>query len=761
MRGAISVARSFMAVSLFSNETATVRFIRPLLKLIVAVELIVISFSNLGRTAGGIGADRRIPDNRALFRLRIATMSRAFLLEIGTEDLPARYVVPLATALARGIGDGLARRNIEASAVRSYATPRRLAVVIEALAEQQPEQHVERLGPALAAALKDGQPTPAALGFARSCGVPFAELGEKDGKLHFSRRAPGKPTVELIGDIFEETLKQMDELVPQRMRWGSRDDSFVRPVLWLACLFGADVVPLQGFGLDSGRLTYGHRFHAPAAIPLAGPENYVEALRAAHVWADVASRKAEIRRQIERQAAALKGHARITGDLLDEVTALVEWPVAITGHFEERFLELPPEVIVATVETNQRYFTVFSDAALTQLTNAFITVSNIESRDVTQVIAGNERVVRPRLTDALFFWQQDLKQPLASYGSKLASVTFQKDLGSTADKVERVARLAGDIARELRADVLAAERAAWLCKNDLVTKMVYEFPDLQGLIGGYYAAKSGESAAVAAAIREHYLPTQHGTRIPATREGQIVALADKLDTLAGIFAIGQKPTASKDPYALRRAALGVLRICLEAELPLDLTTLLKAALELQPAGKRDAATLAELSEFVQERLRAYQVGSAIDGRAVAIETFEAVRALGITQPLDFQRRLRAVHAFAAHPAAPNLAAANKRVRNILKQAGAVDSVIDPARFEHDAEKALYAQLEAVEAQNAKTDDYTRQLIQLASLREPVDAFFDAVMVNVDDAAVRANRLALLAKLDAACRSVADLSQLPG
>lgn len=688
-------------------------------------------------------------------------MSRALLLEIGTEDLPARYVVPLANALTRGVVDGLSHRNVGFAGAQTFATPRRLAVQLEALADAQPEQQIERLGPALAAALKDGKPTPAALGFAKSCGVEFAELGEKDGKLHFARTAPGKATIELLPEIFEEALKQMDALVPKRMRWGSGDETFVRPVQWLLCLYGTNIVPLHRFGLDSGRVTYGHRFHAPAAISLASPDVYVNALRDAQVWADPASRKAEIRCQIETQATALQGHARITDGLLDEVTSLVEWPVAITGRFEERFLELPPEVIVATVETNQRYFTVFSDAAHTQLTNAFITVSNIESRDVAQIITGNERVVRPRLSDALFFWQQDLKQPLSAFGAQLSNVTFQKDLGTTADKVERIAVLANSIAMMLGDDATASMRAATLCKNDLVTKMVYEFPELQGLMGGYYAAKSGEPAAVAAAIREHYLPTQQGTPIPSTREGQIVALADKLDTLTGIFAIGQKPTASKDPYALRRAALGVLRICLEARLPLDLADLLKAALALQPAGKRDAATLAELVEFAQERLRAYLVGQMHDARAIGSEAFEAVRALGITQPLDFQHRLLAVHGFAAHAAAPNLAAANKRVHNILKQAGEVSGQINPARFEHVAEQQLFAVLETVEAQNAKTRDYTQQLVNLAALREPVDAFFDGVMVNADDPVVRGNRLALLGKLDMACRSVADLSQLPG
>lgn len=688
-------------------------------------------------------------------------MARDLLLELGTEDLPARYVAPLTEALHRGLAGGLTKRGVAHEAVRSYATPRRLAVVLSAVAEQQPDQQVERSGPALGAALKDGQPTPAALGFARSCGVDFAALGQKDGKLHFSKTVAGRSTAELLPEVFEETLKQMDELVPKRMRWGSGEETFVRPVQWLVCLFGADVVPLRRFGLTAGATTYGHRFHAPAAITLKSPADYESSLKTAKVWADVGSRRAETRRQIEAQAAALKGHARITDDLLDEVTALVEWPTAITGHFEERFLALPPEVIVATVETNQRYFTVFRDAAQTQLTNAFITVSNIESRDVAQVIAGNERVVRPRLTDALFFWQQDLKQPLEAYGAKLATVTFQKELGTIADKVGRVRKLAAMIAQTLHADADLAERAAALCKNDLVTRMVYEFPELQGLMGGYYATASGEPAVVATAIREHYLPTQQGTPIPLGMEGRIVALADKLDSLAGIFAIGQKPTASKDPFALRRAALGVLRICLEAELPLDLHVLLRAALDLQPAGTRDDAMLRELEDFVLERLRAHLVGETIDGREIGVETFEAVRAMNIVQPLDLLRRLRAVHAFVAEAAAPNLAAANKRIRNILRQAGGGEGAVDPARFQLDAERALFAKMTELEALNATTADYRAQLVNLSALREPVDAFFDQVMVNVDDAAVRANRLALLARLDRLCHSVADISLLPG
>lgn len=701
-------------------------------------------------------------------------ISAPLLIEIGCEDLPARYGMPLAEALAAGVTGGLSRRGVGLGAARTLATPRRIAVLVDGVAVQQPDQAIELVGPATSAALKDGQPTPAALGFAKKCGVEFSAIGEKNGKLHYAKLEKGKPTASLLADIFEETLKSMDELVPKRMRWGSGEETFVRPVQWLLALLGPDVVPLRRFGLESCRLSYGHRFHAPAAITLAEPSVYVESLRNAKVWAEVATRKAEIERQIKAEAAKLGGTARIDTGLLDEVTALVEWPVVISGRIEERFLELPPEVIVATVETNQRYFTVFDAAG--KLLPAFITIANIESKDPAQIVQGNERVVRPRLSDALFFWQQDLKLPFsdaAPYTEKLASATFQKDLGTVADKAARIQTLSTFVLAEKlveqgvigAAELDGATRAAARAKLDLVTKMVYEFPELQGLMGGYYAAKAGESAAVAKAIAEHYLPTQAGTAIPSNVEGRIVALADKLDTLTGIFAIGQKPTASKDPYALRRAALGILRILIEGALPLDLRDILEAALQAQPAGKRDAATLKELLSFVQDRHRAWRVGSDIDGRPVTVEMFEAVAAIGITQPLDFEARLRAIHAFWALPEAASLAAAHKRVRNILKQASGVEvSGVDPARFAHEAETALYRALQALPGDS----DYAGQFAALATLRSPVDAFFDMrtesgepVMVNDPDAAIRANRLALLQALDERCRSVADISLLPG
>tara|TARA_R110001599_G_scaffold329054_4_gene542879 strand:- start:6698 stop:8785 length:2088 start_codon:yes stop_codon:yes gene_type:complete len=695
-------------------------------------------------------------------------MSRTLLIEVGTEDLPARYVLPLADALRDGITQGLSSRGLAMGEVLRYATPRRLAVLVTAVPEQQPDQQIVRSGPALKAAVKDGQPTPAGLGFAKSCGVDFGALGERDGKLHFEKRAPGAATADLLQAIFTDTLKQMDQLVPKRMRWGSGEATFVRPVTWLAALFGTDVPPLQAFGLTADRITYGHRFHAPLAITLDSPESYAERLFKAKVIADPEARKTHIAAQINAEAQALGGHARVTEDLLDEVAALVEWPVAITGHFEARFLELPPEVIVATVETNQRYFTVFEDAGQTRLTSAFITVINIESRDVTQVVAGNERVVRPRLSDAAFFFDQDRAIALDVHAQGLARITFQQALGTVADKQARIATLAAALARDTGASdqrVADVQRAAALCKADLVTKMVFEFPELQGLMGGDYARRSGAPESVWRAIREHYLPTQQGTPIPSTAEGQMVALADKLDSLAGIFAIGQKPTASKDPYALRRAALGVLRILIEGDWSLDLGQALQLALDAQPAGDRSPKTRAELLDFILERLRAYRVGATVDGRAITPEAFEAVRTLGGTRPLDLEHRLQAVHQFVVLPAAPHLAAANKRIRNVLRQAAerdghAPDGKVDPQRLTHTSEQALWTTVEALEQRKGDTD-YAERLLDLANLRDPVDDFFEAVMVNDDDAAIRQNRLALLTRVDALCREVADISQLPG
>jgi glycyl-tRNA synthetase beta chain len=708
-------------------------------------------------------------------------MKHDLLIEIGCEDLPARFVQPLAAALAQGVGEGLARRGIAHAPVRSYATPRRLAVLLHEVAAQQPEQSIERRGPALSAAYKDGQPTPAALGFAKSCGVEFAKLErletDKGAWLVYRSVQPGRATLDLLPEIVDQAFASMDALVPKRMRWGEGSDTFVRPVQWICALFGGDVVPLTRFGLQAGRLTYGHRFHAPASISLANAAFYEDKLRHARVWADFDSRRAEIRRLAEAEAARLGGRARITEALLDEVTALVEWPAVISGRMEARFMALPSEVIIATIEHNQRYFPVFGDDG--RLLPYFITISNIESRDATQVVAGNERVVRPRLADALFFWEQDRKQPLEAHLSALKQLLFQKGLGSVADKSKRIAAIASRIADEIGESPQSASRAADLCKADLVTRMVFEFPELQGIMGGYYAGDWCEDKTVAAALREHYLPTQSGGPIPATRLGQVLALADKLDTLAGIFALGLKPTASKDPYALRRAALGVLRILIEGELNLDLAALLALALQQQPIQKDRARIQQELLHFHWERLRAYYLEA-----GVAVELFEAVQATGVTRALDFHLRLRALCEFVAQPEVGALAAAHKRVRNILRQAREKSEPVAAevsARLAAPCEQALHQAMQALRANHAETlhaqvpapgrladwvtrpttERYLAALRALASLQAPIDRFFDEVMVMDEDPAVRANRLALLSELDRLCRGVADIACLPG
>lgn len=679
------------------------------------------------------------------------------LIELGCEDLPARFVQPLAEALGAGIAGGLDERGVAHGAVRTFATPRRIAVLIADVAARQPDRDVERKGPRLQAALKDGQPTPAGLGFAKSCGVAFAQLAQEDGQLVFRSRQTGRAAAALLPEIFEQTLKKMDALVPKRMRWGDGDETFVRPVQWLLALLGPRVVPLQRFGHAAGATTQGHRFHAPKPLKLKSPAAYEERLRAARVVADFATRRAQIREQIEAEARRLQGTARITEALLDEVTALVEWPVVISGRMEARFLALPPEVVIATIETNQRYFPVFG--ADGKLLPAFITVANIESKDAAQVVIGNERVVRPRLTDALFFWDQDRKRPLADFAPELDRVTFQKDLGSIGDKAHRVTQLALHVAGAAGADAAPVARAAALAKADLVTRMVFEFPELQGVMGGYYAAAAGESAAVAQAIREHYLPAQSGSAIPASAAGRIVALADKLDTLAGIFAIGQKPSASKDPYALRRAALGALRICLEAPLALDLRELLRRALEAQPAGQRDARMLGELWEFVLERLRGL-----LAEQGVAVEVFNAVAATGTSVPADFAARVAAVRAFLAMKESAQLSAAHKRIRNLLKQAGEGVGEVQPAQLREPAEQGLYEALTRLDGQvhgAAQQADYAGGLKRLAQLQQPVDAFFEQVMVMAPEEDLRANRVALLRRLDRLCRHIADISCLPG
>ncbi|MCC6171428.1 MAG: glycine--tRNA ligase subunit beta [Gammaproteobacteria bacterium] len=705
-----------------------------------------------------------------------------FLVELGTEELPPLALPELERAFAAGIEKGLAEAGLAHGELKSFAAPRRLAVLVHGLAARQPDQQIKRRGPPVNAAFDaEGKPTRAALAFAESTGVTVEQLARvKEGKGEFlfhegSKAGASTPT--LLPGIVQAALDALP--IPKRMRWGAGAAEFVRPVHWLLMLFGAAVVPARILDADSGKTTRGHRFHAPAPLPLIAPADYAATLRQrGRVLADFAERRERIRSQVLARAQTLGGRAVVDEALLDEVTALVEWPIAVEGRFEDRFLALPREVLVSTLQEHQRYFAV--EDANGALTPWFITVSNIESREPARVRAGNERVVRPRLSDAAFFYEQDRKRPLEGFAAGLDAVTFQAKLGSVGDKARRVGALATQLAPAVGADAAQIARAARLAKCDLQSAMVGEFPELQGIMGAYYAAADGESAEVAAAVREHYQPRGAGDALPATRTGVAVALADRLDTLAGIFAIGQKPSGTKDPFGLRRAAIGCLRIILEKRLDLDLRTFIAAALEAQPV--RNAAAADELLSFMMERLRAwYLVEGQRDGRregeregppdaahapaAVTTEMFDAVLAAQPSAPLDFDARLRALAAFQQRPEAASLAAANKRIANILRKSeGAAPGAVDPALLKERAERALHVAVEALEGEVARAveaRDYDGALARLASLRPPIDAFFEDVMVNDPDAALRANRLALVAAIARLFGGIADLSRLPG
>ncbi|HET7921555.1 MAG TPA: glycine--tRNA ligase subunit beta [Gammaproteobacteria bacterium] len=690
--------------------------------------------------------------------------TRELLVEIGTEELPPHALAPLAQSFADNLHELLVDKLMlgEAGTVATaFHSPRRLAVLITALRVQQPDRHVERLGPALTAAYgPDGKPGKAAEGFARSCGVPLAELGERDGKLFYQAPVPGRPAAELIADAVNDALAKLP--IPKRMRWGAGDAQFVRPVHWVVLLFGRDVIPGTVLGVTADRFSRGHRYLHPDPIKLNAAGDYEHLFSgsqaASRVQVDAAD--ARLRKRIielvRAQAEQAGGEAReLTQDsaLITEVAGLVEWPVALTGSFDPGFLTLPEEVLSITLQHHQRYFPL-RDPASGKLLPKFVFVSNIESRQPAEVVRGNERVIVPRLTDAMFFWERDCAVTLASRIPELDQVTFQKQLGSYGDKARRVAVLAATIAKQIGGEAAPATRAAALAKCDLLSNLVGEFPELQGVMGKYFALHDGEPAEVAQAIEEHYLPRFAGDRLPATRTGQALAIADKLDTVAGIFAAGQAPTGDKDPFALRRQALGVLRIMIECGLELDLSELVRAALADRP--QQQGQLLAVLN-FFMERLRAYY-----QEQGVRRDVFEAVLAREVTRPAEFHRRLTGTQAFMQLAEAANLAAANKRIGNILQQAGGAGTTLDPALFETSAEISLYAAITRLRAETRpflEQGDYTAVLTRLAALRAPVDAFFEKVMVMTDDAVQRSNRLALLAELQAMFLQVADLSRI--
>ena len=725
---------------------------------------------------------------------------RDFLLEIGTEELPPKALPALQQALVAGLAAGLDKAGLAHGELVGFATPRRLAVWVKRLAAQQPEQHLKRRGPPVNAAFNaSGEPTRAALAFAESCGTRVEALQRLDeGKgtfLFFLGTRAGERAVALLPGLVQAALDALP--IPRRMHWGAGSAMFVRPVHWVVMLYGKEVVAATLLDTPAGQLTRGHRFHAPRPIRIASPGSYERTLRErGHVLADFAARRERIRTEVAAAAANVHGRALITEALLQEVTALVEWPVALTGRFEERFLSLPREVLTSTLEDHQRYFPV--EDAQGRLLPAFIAVSNIESRAPATVRAGNERVVRPRLADAAFFWEQDRRQPLAARRAALDAVTFQAKLGSLGDKTRRVSALAGEIAVAAGGSREHAQRAAELCKCDLLTAMVGEFPELQGIMGTYYAQADGEPHEVATAIREHYLPRAAGDQLPATGAGLAVAIADKLDTLAGIFAIGEKPTGTKDPFGLRRAALGVQRILIEKALDLDLRRYIDQALaavradierirataattaqpvqaapgQTQASAAAAAAdsTASEIYDFLMERLRAYYLDRAgappLPGQAaVTTEMFDAVLAARPGSPLDFDARLKALSTFLELPESASLTAANKRIANILRKANMTPPAeVDVLRLRESAEVRLFDSMRALRdavATATAQHEYAGALGRLAQLRPAVDAFFDQVMVMDENPQLRANRLSLLAQLQGLFAGVADLSRLPG
>ena len=687
------------------------------------------------------------------------------LVEIGTEELPPKSLRSLSAALGTELAGCLRARGLAHGEVATYATPRRLAVVVFGVPVAQPDRENERRGPSVDAAFdSDGNPTNAAEGFAKSCGVAVEHLErvetEEGSWLVFRTTEVGEVTASLVPAIVEEALARLP--IPRRMRWADFDFEFVRPVQWIVLLFGNEVVEAEIFGVSSGRMTRGHRFLNPEAIPIESPGAYAMTLYSAgHVAPDFDDRADIIQRQVADAANALGGKALIDKALLEETAALVEWPSVIVGNFDESFLELPDAVLVATMKEHQRYFPVFDNSG--KLLPHFIAVSNIESKNSETVREGNERVLMPRLKDAAYFLEADAGKSLEARQEDLKGIVFHESLGTLFDKSERIARLAGHVAIALGEGpeaVKLARRAGQLCKCDLLTAMVGEFPELQGVIGGEYAARSGEPEQVCKAIAEVYLPRFAGDAVPETTTGKAVAIADKLDTLAGIFGAGQAPTGDKDPYALRRTALGVLRILIEGELSLDLKRLIPDAVEGYKGVFQDDAATDRVYEFMTDRLRAYFVD-----QGVPVEVFQAVQARNPTRPLDFSKRVHAVNEFRKLPEAEGLASANKRIQNILKQAGdGIPDNTDDSLFTEDAEWNLAAKLVGLGPrvkEMLKRGEYTEAMASLAGLRENVDAFFDTVKVMDEDEKIRNNRLALLNHIRGLFLETADISRLQG
>ncbi|MDG9950060.1 glycine--tRNA ligase subunit beta [Acinetobacter ursingii] len=683
------------------------------------------------------------------------------LFELGCEELPPKSLKTLRDALQAETIKGLTDAGLNFATVEAYAAPRRLALKIVDVDGAQADTQKRFDGPALQAAYdSEGKPTKALEGFMRGQGIEADQVSTfqagKVEKVCYYKDIKGQSLDELLPNILQTALDNLP--IAKRMRSAASRTEFVRPVKWVVLLKDDQVIPATIQDHSASNVTYGHRFHAPEAITLAHANDYLTALENAYVVADFAKRQAMIQQQVKQLADEVNASAIVPADLLDEVTALVEWPVALRASFEERFLAVPQEALITTMQDNQKYFCLVNSEG--KLQPYFITISNIESKDPTQIIEGNEKVVRPRLSDAEFFFLQDQKQPLASRKDKLANMVFQAELGTLWDKSQRIAKLASQIATLTQGDRAAAEQAGLLAKCDLTSELVGEFPELQGTAGTYYARLEGLPSEVADAIAEQYLPRFSGDVLPQTQTGTALALADRLDTLVGIFGIGQAPTGSKDPFSLRRAAIGVLRLLIEKELDLPLVELTKIASENYHGKLREPVKAQhEALNFIEARYRAMY-----EDQGVAIDVIQSVQALSPKSPLDFDHRVKAVNHFKTLPEAQALAAANKRVANILAKEGQIVGDVDASLLVEDAEKALFAALQSVtpvvqpllEAHN-----YTDALSQLASLREPIDAFFDNVMVMAEDPKLKANRLRLLAQLRGLFNAIADVSMLQG
>lgn len=684
--------------------------------------------------------------------------TQPLLIEIGTEELPPKALPGLAKAFADGIAEGLRKRGLGIGAAQALYSPRRLAVRIDAVQTGQSAQKSEVPGPYANIALDaDGQPTAALRAFAQKNGLAVEQLARQSdakGERFVARiERAGSLTVDLLPEIVAEALKALP--IPKPMRWGDRSESFVRPAHWLLALFGSAVVPMAVLGLKAGRTSRGHRFHSPGAFDVANPESYVDALRAHHVLVDPDERQTRIAAQIGAAAKAAGKQAEIPEGLLAEVNCLVEWPAAVSCRFDAGFLRVPHEALVSTMQANQKFFALRE--ADGTLSDCFVGIANIDSKDPARIRQGYERVIRPRFADAAFFFDEDLKQGIGAMAQGLASVTYQQKLGSYADKTARVAALAETIAAQSGQDAAEARRAAELSKADLQSRLVGEFPELQGIAGRYYAKTAGQSDAVAQTIDEAYRPRFAGDAIAASKLGQVLAIAERLDTLAGGFAAGLKPTGNKDPFALRRNALGLARTLIEGGFDLSLDALLAKAAAAQPVQSVEAG-VEPLRDFIIDRLRGYYAD-----QDVPQAQFDAVAGLRPASLRDFDRRLGAIAGFVKLPEAAALAAANKRIGNILKKSGSeAAAAVDPLLFQETAERGLWAALTQLETQAAPklaAGEYTAMLHDLAALREPVDTFFDAVMVNADDPKVRGNRLAMLRRLAVQFNAVGDIAVL--